>query len=313
MTPFGSLYRHSMSSASRSGYLRRLATSTRTLNIFADRFVAGETTTEAIAVARTLAQHEVDSTIGYLGENVSTVTAARYTRDAYLELLDALEREGLGSRAEVSVKLSALGQKLAVSGTNVALSGVRAICAKADAIGTTVTLDMEDYSTIDSTFEIFGELHSEYPRTGVVVQSYLFRSAEDVANLAAQQARIRLVKGAYGESAEVAYQDKASIDDSYVRCVEILMASDCYPMVASHDSRMLKAAERLAALNGRRPGEYEIQMLYGVRDNEQRRLAASGHKVRAYVPYGADWYGYLVRRLAERPANFKFILRSLLS
>ncbi|SEG78493.1 L-proline dehydrogenase [Thermomonospora echinospora] len=274
-----------------------------------DRFVAGDALPEALVAVRALAAHGIDATLDHLGEDITEVAQAHRNRDAYLALLDALSREGLGGRAEVSVKLSAFGQGLP-GGHDLALAGVRRVCEAAEAIGTTVTLDMEDHTTVDSTLAILAELRRDFPRTGVAVQAYLLRTEEDVRALAVKGSRVRLVKGAYKEPSSVAYQSRRDIDLAYVRCLRTLMAGDGYPMIGSHDPRLVEIAVRLAERYGRAPDSYEFQMLYGIRDAEQHRLAAEGRRVRAYVPYGADWYGYFMRRLAERPANLVFFLRS---
>jgi proline dehydrogenase len=238
---------------------------------------------------------------------------AEGVRDAYLELLRQLTEAELTVGAEVSVKLSALGQALPGDGEKIALENARAICAAADAAGTTVTLDMEDHTTTDSTLSILRELRTDYPSTGAVLQSYLHRTEADCRDLAYAGSRVRLCKGAYKEPASVAFEGKGEVDRSYVRCLKVLMGGAGYPMVATHDPRLIEIAGALAVKHGRAPGSYEYQMLYGIRPHEQRRLASAGEKVRVYVPYGHDWYGYLVRRLAERPANVTFFLRSLMS
>jgi proline dehydrogenase len=213
----------------------------------------------------------------------------------------------------VSLKLSAVGQALPRDGHEIALENARAIAAAAEQAGTAVTLDMEDHTTVDSTLAILRELRADFPGTGAVLQSCLYRTEADCRDLAHAGSRVRLVKGAYAEPASVAHPAKADVDLAYVRCLKILMAGDGYPMVASHDPRMIELAGVLAERNGRVPGSYEYQMLHGIRTGEQRRLAAAGERVRVYVPYGADWYGYFMRRLAERPANVGFFLRSLVT
>jgi proline dehydrogenase len=172
---------------------------------------------------------------------------------------------------------------------------------------------MEDSASVDSTLAILDVLRAQFPQTGAVLQSYLHRTPADAAALATAGSRVRLVKGAYREPASVALQRKAEVDDAYERCLEILFAGSGYPMVGSHDPRMINRALTLAAAYQRAPDSYEFQMLYGIREPEQNRLAAQGHRVRAYVPFGADWYGYFMRRLAERPANVWFFLRALTS
>jgi proline dehydrogenase len=171
---------------------------------------------------------------------------------------------------------------------------------------------MEDHTTVDSTLAILDELRKEHPGTGAVLQSYLFRAEDDCRGLATPGSRVRLVKGAYKEPASVAYQDRREVDLAYVRCLKILMAGAGYPMIGSHDPRMIAIAQEFARGAGREPRSYEFQMLFGIRTAEQRRLADSGERMRVYVPYGADWYGYFMRRLAERPANLAFFLRSFI-
>jgi proline dehydrogenase len=170
---------------------------------------------------------------------------------------------------------------------------------------------MEDHRTIDATLGTLAELRKEHPGTGAVLQAMLFRTEADAKDLAVTGSRVRLVKGAYNEPASVAHQKKADVDAAYARCLEILMAAPGYPMVGSHDPAMVQRAHELAAQHSRAADSWEIQMLYGIRPDEQRRLAAAGTRVRAYVPYGVDWYAYFMRRLAERPANVGFFLRSL--
>jgi proline dehydrogenase len=209
------------------------------------------------------------------------------------------------------VKLSAFGQALPVGGHDVALELVRPVVEAATARGTTVTLDMEDSSTVDSTLAIVAELRRAHPGTGAVLQAMLHRTEDDARALSVAGSRVRLVKGAYREPAAVAYQDKAEVDAAYARSLEVLLRGAGHPMAGTHDPAMITRVLDLVAETGRTPDSYEFQLLYGIRPDEQARLAAAGHTVRAYVPYGADWYGYFMRRLAERPANLQFFLRSL--
>jgi proline dehydrogenase len=178
---------------------------------------------------------------------------------------------------------------------------------------TSVTLDMEDHTITDLTLEILHTLRKEYPGTGAVLQAYLYRTEEDCRDLAEAGSRVRLCKGAYAEPESVAFQDRQEIDRSYVRCMKILMAGNGFPMLATHDPTLIDIGLKLANDNARGPKDFEFQMLYGIRPTEQRRLARLGHAVRVYVPYGTDWYGYLVRRLAERPSNLRFFGRSLIT
>ena len=279
------------------------------------RFVAGSTTADAVQVTRDLAATERMVTIDYLGEDTTDPQMAAHTRDAYLELLQELAAEGLtrDGRAEVSLKLSALGQALGADGERIALDNARAICEAAAGAGTTVTLDMEDHTTTDSTLSILRELRQDWPSVGAVLQSYLYRTEQDCRDLAHEGSRVRLCKGTYREPESVAYQDKAEVDKAYVRCLKILLSGEGYPMIATHDPRLVEIAGVLAARSGRDLGSYVYQLLLGIRPEEQRRLAGRGERVRVYLPYGEEWYGYLMRRMAERPANLRFFLRSLVT
>jgi proline dehydrogenase len=277
------------------------------------RYVAGESVAEVVEVTADLRTTNRLATIDYLGEHTTDRARAEATRDTYVRLLQALAEADLAAygAAEVSVKLSAVGQALPHDGDRIALDNARAICEAAAAAGTTVTLDMEDHTTTDRTLETLRTLREDFPWVGAVLQSYLHRTEADCRDLATEGSRVRLCKGAYKEPASVALQDGDDVDLAFVRCLKVLMAGDGYPMVASHDPRLIDIAQALAGHHGRSPDSYEFQMLHGVRTGEQARIADRGHQMRVYVPFGEDWYGYLVRRMAERPANLAFFLRSL--
>lgn len=276
-----------------------------------NRFVAGETVQDAVKAVHRLTDAGLTVTIDHLGEETRDADAAAQTADAYIILLDALRGMGLGARAEVSVKLSAVGQALGADGDKIALENALQICRAARAIDANVTFDMEDHTTVDSTLGILRAVRTDFPTTGVALQAYLFRTEADCRDLSYEGSRIRLVKGAYAEPASVAHQKKGEVDKAYVRCLRILMAGQGYPMVATHDDRLISITETLADRFGRSRGEYEYQMLYGIRTDKQQALAGAGHTMRVYIPYGDDWYGYFMRRLAERPANVAFFLRAL--
>jgi proline dehydrogenase len=278
-----------------------------------DRFVAGQTLDDALAVARALHADGIRVTLDHLGEDITDRAEAVRNRDAYLAALEGLASLRLGRAADVSVKLSAFGQALPDGGHDVALELVRPVVEAATAIGSTVTLDMEDHRTVDSTLGVLADLRKEHPDTGAVLQAMLYRTEDDAKALAVTGSRVRLVKGAYDEPATVAHRRRKDVDDAYARCLEILLAGPGYPMVGSHDPAVIALAHELAAQHSRAADSWEVQMLYGIRPEEQRRLAAAGTQVRAHVPYGDDWYGYFMRRLAERPANVRFFLRSLAS
>ncbi len=279
------------------------------------RYVAGEEVPDAVRVTGELRSTNRLTTIDHLGEDVTDRAQAERTRDTYLALLSALDEADLSrfGAAEVSVKLSAVGQAIPGDGDAIALENARAICEAAQRVGTTVTLDMEDHTTTDRTLEAVRALREDFPWVGAVLQAYLHRTEADCRDLAGAGSRVRLCKGAYKEPAAVAFQDGDDVDLSYVRCLKVLMAGDGYPMIATHDPRLVEIGQALASHHGRSPDSYEFQMLLGVRPLEQKRIADRGHQMRVYLPFGEDWYGYLVRRLAERPANVRFFLRSLAS
>ncbi|GAA1477916.1 proline dehydrogenase family protein [Nocardioides aestuarii] len=276
-------------------------------------YVPGETTEAAVEATSRLVDDGLVVTLDYLGEDTLDVEQADTTVQAYLDLLEALSARGLTRKAEVSVKLSAIGQFLPEIGDKVALENARTICRAARNAGTTVTLDMEDHTTTDRTLAVLRELRKDFPETGAVLQAALHRTEADCRALAHEGSRVRLCKGAYLEPEDVAFQDRIEIDKSYVRCLKVLLAGQGYPMIATHDPRMVDIAGSLASRYGRAQGTYEFQMLYGIRPTEQQRLADTGETMRVYIPYGTEWYGYLMRRLAEKPSNLSFFVRSLVS
>jgi proline dehydrogenase len=299
--------------ASRSSRVERLVETAPFTRDVVRRFVAGTSTDDALATTRDLTAKGLAVTLDHLGEDTVRPEQAEVVRDEYVALLSGLRDDGQTPAAEVSLKLSAVGQALPGDGEQIALEHAHLVCAAAERAGTVVTLDMEDHTTTDSTLRVLQELRRDFPATGAVLQSQLRRSEADCRDLATAGSRVRLCKGAYDEPESAAYPTRAEIDLSYVRCLNVLMAGYGYPMVATHDPRLIAIAGERARHHGRTPDSYEFQLLYGVRPDEQRRLAAAGHTVRVYVPYGVEWYGYLMRRLAERPANVAFFLRALAS
>ncbi|MFR9797047.1 proline dehydrogenase family protein [Streptomyces sp. MS06] len=298
--------------ASRSDRMRRLVSAAPVTKQVVDRFIPGENVDDIVPVIEDLTAKGLELTMDVVGEDITAPEQAAAARDSYLALVDRLGGLGLGERVEMSVKLSMFGQALD-GGHELALGNVRPVVEAAAAIGTTVTLDAEDHTTLDSMFAIHEELRRDFPQTGCVIQAYLFRTEADARRLAAAGSRVRLVKGAYKEPAEVAHQYKHEIDKAYVRILRILMDGEGYPMIGSHDPRLISIAQELARRAGRKLDEYEFQMLYGIRSDEHLRLAAEGHRMRVYTAYGTDWYGYFMRRLAEKPANLRFFLRSMVS
>ncbi|MFD7527647.1 proline dehydrogenase family protein [Streptomyces sp. NPDC059849] len=316
--------------ASRSDKMRRFISAAPGTKQVVDRFIAGETVDQVVPIIEDATGKGLEVTLDVVGEDITTPEQAADARDAYLELIERLKDLGLGTRAEMSVKLSMFGQSLPSPATaldgepsglapafpgghELALANVRPVVEAAAEIGTTVTLDAEDHTTLDSMFAIHEELRKDFPQTGCVIQAYLFRTEDDARRLADAGSRVRIVKGAYKEPASVAYQDKAEIDKAYVRILRILMEGEGYPMIGSHDPRLIAIAQELGRKAGRKLDEYEFQMLYGIRSDEHLRLAAEGHRMRVYTAYGTDWYGYFMRRLAEKPANLLFFGRSILT
>jgi proline dehydrogenase len=307
------LLRQPLLMLARSSQVKELVTRMPVSGGIVARYVPGERTDDVVEATRALVSDGRLVTIDHLGEDTRDEVQAEAAVDAYLELLEALGREGLARNAEVSVKLSAIGQALAEIGPKLSLENARRICHAARTIGTTVTLDMEDHSTTDQTLTTLRELRKDFPETGAVLQAYLHRTEDDCRALAYEGSRVRLCKGAYNEPESVAFQSRGEVDKSYVRCLKVLMAGQGYPMVATHDPRMIRIANAFATRFDRAAGSYEFQMLFGIRTDEQKRLAGAGERMRVYVPYGREWYGYLMRRLAERPSNLTFFLRSLIS
>lgn len=305
------MLRSALLGAARSPGCRTLVERTPLFRPIVDRFVAGSATDGALATARLLTEDRY-VTLDRLGEDTLDRAQADATVDAYRGLLARLDELGLAARAEVSVKLSALGQSLPVDGDRIALDNARRICAAAATAGTTVTVDMEDHTTTDATLSTVRELRADFPGTGAVLQAALRRTESDCADLSGPGSRVRLCKGAYDEPGSVAHRRKSDVDTAYVRCLKVLMAGRGYPMVATHDPRLVAIAGDLATEHDRTVDDFEFQMLYGIRSAEQAELARRG-RMRVYVPYGSEWYPYFMRRLGERPANLAFFLRAFVS
>jgi proline dehydrogenase len=261
-------------------------------------------------VAGALNGEGLQVSLDHLGEDTLDAKTAQAAVDAYCALAGRLADLGLAATAEMSVKLSAVGQALDES---MALDNARLICAAARAAGSSVTIDMEDHTTTDSTLRIVGLLRQDFPSTGAVLQASLHRTEDDCKFLGVPGSRVRLCKGAYQEPASLAWQRPDDIRAAYIRCLGTLISGRALPMAATHDPRLVDAAGRLVSEIGGPGFRHEYQMLYGIRPDEQRRLVTAGETVRVYVPFGVQWYGYLMRRMAERPANTALFLRALMS
>jgi proline dehydrogenase len=314
--------RRALLAVAASEQIRGFVTASPATRAVVDRYVAGDSIGDAVRVARALRDDGLLVTLDYLGEDTTDAAQAAAVGTHYVQLLGKLAADGLteDGAVEVSVKPTAVGLLLGSAGTpdgiselgeRTAAGHLERIAVAARDAGTTVTIDAEDHRTTDAGLRLAKDLRPRFPALGSVVQAGLRRTEADVRELAAQGGRVRLCKGAYAEPVSEAFTARHEVDKSYARCLRILFEGAGYPMVATHDPRLIAIARSLGLR--RDPGSFEYQMLYGVRPDEQRRLARTGARVRVYVPYGADWYGYLVRRLAERPANLRFFLRSLWS
>jgi len=271
----------------------------------ARRFVAGEGLEEAISAARVCNDLGMLVSLDYLGENVSSTADAQHSRDAYLEVFEKIATSKIN--ANVSCKLTALGLDLS---TEFCEGLLLSIVERAAAYDNFLRVDMEGSIYTQRTIELVKRVRVQNPSIGTVIQAYLYRSEKDVQDLLAYGCRIRLCKGAYKESSEVAFERKADVDANYVRLVRMLLPSGFYHGIATHDPKMIGATIRCAAEKKISKEDFEFQMLYGVRTDLQRRLVRDGYRVRVYIPYGQDWFPYFMRRLAERPANVGFFVRN---
>lgn len=284
--------------------VRRLATGGPGRRV-ALRFVAGENLDQGLAVTQALCGDGFDVALDYLGEHVTSADEADAAAAVYREAIDRIAVEGL--RATASVKPSQMGLNI---DPDLAHANVAKLTAAAAAHGSSLTLDMEDHPTVDATIAMCLRLDAEFPgRAGVAIQTCLYRTPDDLDYLA--EVPVRLVKGAYKEPVSVAYPRKADVDRAYAHAIRRRMREPGYLMIATHDERLIRFAQRRADESGRDRDAFEFQMLYGIRRDLQRRLAGDGYRVRVYVPFGSQWYPYLVRRLAERPANVAFFVSAL--
>jgi len=290
---------------SESPRFAKWVTSNGTTRRMARRFVAGETLDEAIEAARACNNAGMLVSLDYLGENCSTTSDAQRSRDSYLEVYERIAQEKL--HANVSCKLTQLGLDLNVEFCQ---GLVRSIAERAASYDNFLRIDMEGSMYTQRTIDVVKRIRSNTPVVGTVIQSYLYRSETDIQDLLAYGCRIRLCKGAYKESQDVAYPNKKDVDFNYIRLMKILLPSGFYHGIATHDPRMIAETIRWAATKQISKDDFEFQMLYGVRTDLQKRLVKDGYRVRIYIPYGNDWFPYFMRRLAERPANVGFLLRN---
>jgi len=271
------------------------------------RFVAGETLQAALPAIAELKREGLRTTVDVLGESVTSADHAAAAVDRYLVTIGALSERGLD--ANVSVKLTQMGLAIDLA---TCLANVMRVVEALRAVDGFLRFDMEDHTTTDATLEIWRAAHEAYPKVGVVIQAALRRSSADVDAIIAVHGRVRLCKGAYDEPGTIAYRTRAAVDANYARLMERLLLADAYPAIATHDAGLIARAIAIAEREGIGRDRFEFQMLYGVRRDLQRTLISRGYTVRVYVPYGAEWYPYFMRRLAERPANVAFMLRAIL-
>lgn len=274
----------------------------------ATRFVAGETLESALAAGRAMNEKGIEVSLDLLGESVSSAEETRAARDDIVSIIDGIARAGI--EGNVSVKLTQLGLDI---GRELCVDNMRAILTHARERDLFVRVDMESSEHTDRTLRMFhDELHPAFGNlVGVVIQSYLRRSADDIDALIAKGARVRLCKGAYAEPPELAFQSRREVSDSFVQLMERLLAEGNYPGIATHDGELVEKALDFVKARSIPPERFEFQMLYGVRRDLQEELRAKGYNVRVYIPFGTAWYPYLMRRLAERPANVAFMVASL--
>jgi proline dehydrogenase len=290
---------------SKSAALRRWVETSPLADRLTARFIAGHSIEQEIAVIERLKQENILATVDYLGENVKSAAEAAKTRDTYIGILERVASLDVG--ATISIKLTQLGLGISQA---LAEANVDPLAARAKELGTVVEIDMESSEYVDRTLDIVSAMHARHQSVRAVIQAYLYRSEADIARLSAGRIPIRLCKGAYKEPAGVAFQKKAEVDRNYVRLMQQMLEGGTLPALATHDEKILGEALRTVKETRITPDCFEFQMLYGIRRDLQRRVVASGHRLRLYVPYGDAWYPYFMRRLAERPANVMFLVRN---
>jgi proline dehydrogenase len=287
--------------------LRRWMETSFAARRLASRFVAGQTLEEALEACRRVNREGAAVTLDHLGESVTSLEEAAEARDVYLRTLRALNESGI--EGNVSIKLTQFGMD---AGESECRSNVEQLVRAAAELGSFVRVDMESSEYTERTLELVYDLHTRYEQVGTVIQAYLYRSRKDVERLCRRRIRVRLCKGAYLETAGVAFPAKADVDRNFIELMKLLLREGRYPAIATHDEKIIEETRRFAEAEGMARDAFEFQMLYGIRRDLQRRLAAEGWRVRVYVPFGRAWFPYFMRRLAERPANVLFLARNLM-
>jgi proline dehydrogenase len=277
------------------------------LRFGASRFVAGETIERAVDVIKELNRKGLAVTIDYLGEFVDNEKEANEMANHSIEAIQAIGREKLN--AQLSLKMTSMGLDIS---DDLVMKNMRRILDEAEKYNVFVTIDMEDYSRCQKTLDIFKQLKEEYDNVGTVLQAYLYRTEKDIEDLNDYHPNLRLVKGAYKESPEVAFPNKKDVDENFKKIIKMHLLNGNYTAVATHDDAIIEYTKQLVKEHNIPTDQFEFQMLYGIRPERQEQLAKEGYTMRVYVPYGTDWYGYFMRRLAERPANVAFVLKGIL-
>lgn len=286
--------------------LENFAKNSRFSKRTAQRFVAGEKIEDAIRVVQQLNPKGATATLDYLGENVTTREEAAGASTEYVKALEAIDRSSV--QCNVSLKLTQFGLTIA---QDFCQENVEKVVLKAQEKNNFVRIDMEGSAYTQATLDIFSALHAKYQNVGIVIQAYLYRSEQDIHDMLQKKVRIRLCKGAYKEPPEIAFKKKSDTDQNYVKLMKILLKSGIYHGIATHDPAMIRATKEFAKAENISANDFEFQMLYGIRRDLQDQLLREGYRLRVYIPYGEDWYSYLMRRMAERPANLLFVLRNL--
>jgi proline dehydrogenase len=271
------------------------------------RFVAGESLSEAIQHVQKLNADGMSATLDYLGESVSNAEEAGFAATQYIAILHAIERAG--AQCNASLKLTQMGLDVSRA---LCRRNVERIVAQAAQFNNFIRIDMEGSDHTQTTLDIFKSIFASYKNVGAVIQAYLYRSAADIHELNALGARVRLCKGAYNEPATVAFPDKAETDANFIKLMQLLLSEGNNPAIATHDEKIIEATREYAAKQGIAPERFEFQMLYGIRRDLQERIVRDGYRLRIYVPYGEEWYPYMMRRMAERPSNLLFVLGGVL-
>lgn len=276
------------------------------LRFGASRFVAGETLVSALDVIKALNRQGMMVTVDHLGEFVYNEEEANMMAQHCIDALEGIARENVN--ANLSLKMTSMGLDIS---RELCLANMRRILDVAKKHQNFVRIDMEDYAHLEMTLDIYYELRNDFDNVGLVIQAYLYRSADDVQKLSELNTNLRLVKGAYKESADVAYPDKKDVDENFKKLIELQLSNGNYAGVATHDEAIIEHTKQFVKQHHIPLDQFEFQMLYGIRTELQKQLVEEGYRMRVYVPYGNDWYGYFMRRLAERPANVAFVLKGM--